>query len=173
LLNAIGLPELITHSREQYEVLAIELALNPQKLKGIKEKLERNRLTTPLFDTPLYTKHLEAAYEAMYQRHKAGLPPDEIEINGALVVFRGLKPMQRDRVAAKPCGPKLIRSVWSFLWIKWDMFALSIGVVFWEYEHGYFEDAHDRGCVGRGWNFAVAGSERSADWRPTAGGWRR
>jgi len=75
LLNAIGLPELITHSREEYEALAIE-ALNGEKLKAIKERLSRNRLTSPLFDTPLYTMHLEAAYEAMYQRYKAGLPPD-------------------------------------------------------------------------------------------------
>jgi protein O-GlcNAc transferase len=80
LLNAIDLPELITHSREEYEALAIDLALNGEKLKAIKEKLFRNRLTTPLFDTPLYTMHLEAAYEAMYRRHKTGLPPDHIRI---------------------------------------------------------------------------------------------
>jgi len=81
LLNAIGLPELITHSREEYETIAIDLALNGGKLKSIKEKLSRNRLTAPLFDTPLYTMHLEAAYEAMYQRHNKGLPPDHIEID--------------------------------------------------------------------------------------------
>jgi protein O-GlcNAc transferase len=81
LLNAIDLPELITHSGEEYEALAIELALNPEKMKAIKEKLSRNRLTTPLFDTPLYTMHLEAAYEAMYQRYRTGLPPDHIWIN--------------------------------------------------------------------------------------------
>jgi protein O-GlcNAc transferase len=80
LLNAVGLPELITHSAEEYEALAIELALNPGKLKAIRGKLARNRLTMPLFDTPLYTKHLEVAYEAMYQRYQAGLPPDHIEV---------------------------------------------------------------------------------------------
>ena len=80
LLKAINLPELITHSPEEYEALAIELALNKEKLRRIQEKLARNRLTTPLFDTPLYTKHLEAAYEAMYQRYQAGLPPYHIEI---------------------------------------------------------------------------------------------
>lgn len=79
LLNAIGLPELITRSREEYEALASELALNPEKLTAIREKLAMNRLAAPLFDAPLYTKHLEVAYEAMYQRHKAGLPPDHIE----------------------------------------------------------------------------------------------
>jgi protein O-GlcNAc transferase len=80
LLNAIGLPELITHSRGEYEALAIDLALNKEKLQSIRKKLARNRLTTPLFDTPLYTAHLEAAYEAMYRRYQVGLPPQDIEI---------------------------------------------------------------------------------------------
>ena len=80
LLNAVGLPELITHSAEEYEALAIELALHSEKLKAIRQKLARDRLTTPLFNTPLYTRHLEGAYEAMYQRYQAGLPPDHIVI---------------------------------------------------------------------------------------------
>jgi predicted O-linked N-acetylglucosamine transferase (SPINDLY family) len=80
LLNAIGLPELIANSRNEYEKLAIEFALSPEKRSVIREKLTNNRLTTPLFDAPLYTQHLEAAYEAMYQRHKTGSPPDHIEI---------------------------------------------------------------------------------------------
>jgi len=80
LLNAIGLPELITHSRQEYEALAIELAQNREKLREVRKKLDKNRLTTALFDTRLYTRHLEAAYAAMHQRHQAGLPPDHIEI---------------------------------------------------------------------------------------------
>jgi len=74
LLNAIGLPELITNTQEEYEALAIELATNPQKLVEIKLKLANNRLTTPLFDTPLFTKNLEAAYIKMHERCLAGLP---------------------------------------------------------------------------------------------------
>jgi hypothetical protein len=31
-----------------------------------------------LFDTPLYTKHLEAAYSSMHARYHAGLPPDHL-----------------------------------------------------------------------------------------------
>jgi len=80
LLNAIHLPELITHSQEDYEHLAIELAKHPTKLAEIKQKLEYNRLTTPLFDTPRYTKYLEAAYTAMYERYQADLPPDHIYV---------------------------------------------------------------------------------------------
>ena len=80
LLNAIELPELISTTQEQYEATAIELATNPAKLKAIKDKLECNRLTTALFDTPRFTKHIEAAYTQVYERYQADLPPDHIYI---------------------------------------------------------------------------------------------
>ena len=80
LLNAIGLPELITNTQEEYEALAIELALNPQKLRDIKLKLARNRLITSLFDTPLFTKNLETIYIKMLERYQADLQPDHITI---------------------------------------------------------------------------------------------
>lgn len=81
LLSAVGLPELITISQEQYEALAIDLALNPSKLADIKLKLANNRLTMPLFDTPLFTQNLETAYTKMYERYQAGLSPDHIYID--------------------------------------------------------------------------------------------
>ena len=80
LLNAIGLPELITTTLDAYEQMAIDLATHPEKLAAIKQKLAKNRLTTPLFDTKLFTKHIEAAYTMMYERHQADLPPDHIVI---------------------------------------------------------------------------------------------
>jgi predicted O-linked N-acetylglucosamine transferase (SPINDLY family) len=80
LLNAIELPELITTTQEQYEALAIELAIAPEKLRSIKKKLERNKLTTALFDTPRFSKHIEAAYKQMYERYQADLSPNNIYI---------------------------------------------------------------------------------------------
>ena len=80
LLNAVGLPELITTSQDDYEALAIELALNPKKLADIKLKLANNRLTTPLFDTPLFAKHLEAVYIEMNRRYHADLELAHIAI---------------------------------------------------------------------------------------------
>jgi len=80
VLTAIDLPELITHSQEQYESLAIELATNPAKLKEIKIKLVANRLSMPLFDTPRFTRNLEKAYTKMYERYRANLTPDHIYI---------------------------------------------------------------------------------------------
>ena len=47
-------------------------------MRAFKRKLADNRLTTPLFDTQLYTKHIEAAYTAIYERYQAGLAPDHI-----------------------------------------------------------------------------------------------
>ena len=80
LLMAMDLPELITQTRAEYEALAIDLATNSVKLRFIKDKLAANRLTTPLFDTLLFTRHIEDAYTEMFERYQADLLPDHIEI---------------------------------------------------------------------------------------------
>jgi len=80
VINAINLPELITTTQEQYESLAIELATHPEKLKIIKDKLAHNLSTAPLYDTPLFTQHLESAYLTMYDRYQQGLEPDHIYV---------------------------------------------------------------------------------------------
>jgi predicted O-linked N-acetylglucosamine transferase (SPINDLY family) len=78
LLTAIGLPDLIATTQQRYEELAVELALNPELLSRIRERLRDNRLASPLFDTPRFARNLEAAYTAIHDRHRAGLPPDHI-----------------------------------------------------------------------------------------------
>jgi predicted O-linked N-acetylglucosamine transferase (SPINDLY family) len=78
LLNAVGLPELIAKTPEEYEQTALELARDPARLRALRERLAANRLTHPLFDTPRFARHLEAAYRAMHARFQAGLPPDHI-----------------------------------------------------------------------------------------------
>jgi predicted O-linked N-acetylglucosamine transferase (SPINDLY family) len=78
LLNAIGLPELITRTPQAYEALAIELASNPEKLRNLKQKLASNRLTTSLFDTPQFTKDLERIYAHMYERYQSDLQQEHI-----------------------------------------------------------------------------------------------
>jgi predicted O-linked N-acetylglucosamine transferase (SPINDLY family) len=80
LLNAVNLPELITTTQEQYESLAIQLAIHPEKLKIIKDKLVNNLPTATLYDTPLFTRHLESAYLTMYDRCQNGLDPDHIYV---------------------------------------------------------------------------------------------
>jgi predicted O-linked N-acetylglucosamine transferase (SPINDLY family) len=70
LLKAIGLPELIATSLEDYGALALKLAHDPALLGGMKEKLRRNRDCYPLFDTARFTRHIEAAYETMWRAHQ-------------------------------------------------------------------------------------------------------
>ncbi len=81
LLNAIDLPELITTTEEAYENLALDLATNPLKLQAIKEKLLANRDTKPLFDTALFTQHLEGAYRKIYDLYYEGAKPEHIIVD--------------------------------------------------------------------------------------------
>jgi len=80
LLNSIDAKELIVNSITEYESLSVELALNPLKLKIIRDKIQKNRLTKPLFNTFLYAGHLEKAYKRMYEIYQKNLPPDHIYI---------------------------------------------------------------------------------------------
>jgi protein O-GlcNAc transferase len=81
LLYSVGLPELITHTTEEYKSLAIELAENPEKVSSLKARLALNRPTCPLFNTTLFTQHIEAAYQAVYDRRHIGLAPDHIYVD--------------------------------------------------------------------------------------------
>ena len=80
LLTAIGLPDLIVQTEEQFESMAIELATRPEQMAAIKRRLAENRMTKPLFDTNLYTRHIESAFATMHQRHQDGLPRDHIHV---------------------------------------------------------------------------------------------
>jgi predicted O-linked N-acetylglucosamine transferase (SPINDLY family) len=80
LVTAIGLPELIVRSPEEYRALAVRLAHDRDTIASLRSRLAANRLTTPLFDSLLFVRHLEAGYEAMWQRTVAGLPPDHIDV---------------------------------------------------------------------------------------------
>jgi protein O-GlcNAc transferase len=80
LLNAVGLPELITLSPEDYEALALRLATDPAALSEIKSKLERNRLRFPLYDTDRFRQHIEKAYTTMWETWQGGGKPASFEV---------------------------------------------------------------------------------------------
>ncbi len=80
LLNAIGLPELVTGSMEEYERLALRLAREPASLDSLRRKLRQNRATAPLFDTVRYARDLESAYQRMRGNFVAGTGPAPIEL---------------------------------------------------------------------------------------------
>jgi protein O-GlcNAc transferase len=69
LLTAIGLPELITHSLAEYEELCLDLALNPEKLATLKQKLNANQSTMPLFDTRAFALNLEQGFWQIWHNY--------------------------------------------------------------------------------------------------------
>ncbi len=73
--NAIGMSDLVTETLSEYEGMALKIANEPSILSQFKEKIARNRRTYPLFDTTRFTRHIETAYEQMWQRHRDLHPP--------------------------------------------------------------------------------------------------
>jgi len=75
LLHAVGLPELVTSSLAEYEALALALARDGNRLAAIKASLAERRETCPLFDADRFRRHIESAYQAMWERQQRGEPP--------------------------------------------------------------------------------------------------
>ena len=66
VLQAVGLPDMITTSLTEYEALALGLASDPAALSALRARLAANRATAPLFDTARTTRDLEAVYEELW-----------------------------------------------------------------------------------------------------------
>jgi protein O-GlcNAc transferase len=79
-LQAVGLPELVASSLEEYGQLALELACDSRKLRDLRQRLTGNRTVKPLFNTVGYTRRLEAAFRVMHQRAMQGLAPEVFDV---------------------------------------------------------------------------------------------
>ncbi len=66
LLTNVGLEELITYSLDDYGNLALELALQPDRLQIMRSHLCDKRDTFSLFDSRLFVKNLEDSYRDMW-----------------------------------------------------------------------------------------------------------
>jgi len=80
LLHALEMPELVTHSLEEYERVALQLARDPDRLGAVRAALARKRHSSPLFDTDRFRRHLEGAFIHMVERHRQGLPPQTFKV---------------------------------------------------------------------------------------------
>ena len=78
LVQNAGLPELVTHSLQDYEALAQALAAQPERVARMKMHLRATRASNPLFDTATYCQNLEAAYIAMWRKYRLGMAPDAL-----------------------------------------------------------------------------------------------
>jgi predicted O-linked N-acetylglucosamine transferase (SPINDLY family) len=88
LLRAVGLPELVTTTTADYEALALSLATAPDKLARLRQRLAGDRTALPLFDTPRFTRHLEAAYRHMWAQYRSGAAPEAFAVTAMCEVAR-------------------------------------------------------------------------------------
>jgi len=65
LLHAVGLPELVTTSLEDYKALALSLAKDKPRREAIRAHLTTNKTSLPLFDTAGFVKDFEALLSEM------------------------------------------------------------------------------------------------------------
>ena len=91
LLTAIGLPELVAQSLDEYRELALRLAREPVELQNLKSKLIENRQTHSLFDSASFTRNLEKAFTEMWERTQRRERPQDFAVQSA--------PQQRARAA--------------------------------------------------------------------------
>jgi predicted O-linked N-acetylglucosamine transferase (SPINDLY family) len=62
LLNAIGLPDLVTDNLADYERLAITLGRNPARVASHQRYLAEHGRSSPLFDLPQTVRDIEAQF---------------------------------------------------------------------------------------------------------------
>mmetsp|Transcript_21197 Transcript_21197/g.55263 ORF Transcript_21197/g.55263 Transcript_21197/m.55263 type:complete len:1185 (-) Transcript_21197:87-3641(-) len=81
LVVALGHPQLVCDDLDEYEDKAVHFATNRRELRELQQAVRDARVTSPLFDTKLRTRHLETGYRAMVDRFMDGLEPDHIELD--------------------------------------------------------------------------------------------
>lgn len=80
LLHAVGLPDLIGADEAGYVSIAETLGNDRDLYRAVRERLAKNRLSSPLFDPRSFARSLESAFECMAERHRSGLAPALIEV---------------------------------------------------------------------------------------------
>ena len=82
-LTALGLDDLIATGFDDYLERAVRLATHAPALEDVRTRLARARDAAPLFDMAARVRELEAAFGAMAERWRAGLPPAAMAIRRA------------------------------------------------------------------------------------------
>ena len=70
LLHAVGLPDLVTHSMDDYEHLAVQLGLNPMRVASYKRYLAEHGRQSKLFDVPGLVRDIESEFERLVMQHR-------------------------------------------------------------------------------------------------------
>ncbi|XP_010895068.1 O-linked N-acetylglucosamine (GlcNAc) transferase, tandem duplicate 1 isoform X1 [Esox lucius] len=77
-LQCLGCPELIAHTRQDYEDVAVKLGSDMEYLKMIRSRVWKQRICSPLFNTKQYTMDLEKLYLQMWERYASGNKTDHL-----------------------------------------------------------------------------------------------
>ncbi len=127
MLTQIGLADMIADDVEAYVARAIDLARHPAELAAVQSRLWANRERMPLFDVPRFARHLEAGYEAAWQRHCRGEAPTTIDVpaRGARAAAMADPPPAIVQPAARP--PLLIHLEGSQAREGWTIVAAAAG----------------------------------------------
>jgi len=80
LLEVVGMHELVGCNMTDYERIAVELATDPEKLAATRAKLREQVKASPLFDIELFTRHMERAFEMMWENYEAGNSPKNFRV---------------------------------------------------------------------------------------------
>jgi len=70
-LRALGMSELIMNSADSYQAMALDLAMNPEKLLGIRIRMQENGKSQPLFDSKAYVRDLESTFQKLFSNLSA------------------------------------------------------------------------------------------------------
>lgn len=114
LLHAVGLVEPVTTNLADYEALVLRLARDPATLNAVRERLQANRSSFPLFDTDRFRRHIESAYTTMWEIYERGEPPRGFRVEPIPGALQPNTPRQaivpknlavRDRGAPPPTEP--------------------------------------------------------------------
>lgn len=80
-LYALGVPELVAKTRNEYVQIATRLGNDADHLASMRAKVWMARTTSTLFDVKQYCYDMEDLLELMWKRYENGLPVDHITNN--------------------------------------------------------------------------------------------
>jgi len=82
ILQAHGMPDLVLEDFEAYRKLAIELALDADRLAEVRAKCSQNLENAPLFDFEKYVRDLECGLKEIHKAYIGGRLPQHTYIGG-------------------------------------------------------------------------------------------
>lgn len=115
LVNA-GMPELVTHSWEEYRARVIELASDLDSLATIRSHLRTILLQSPVCDADTFAAHLNNALRAIWQRYCEGKQPEALNFNeqGEVIFADETEPMQLQHPEPPPEAEDSNTFKWEF-----------------------------------------------------------